>query len=123
MKHSKVEACIICEMTPCTCYAKKKAPKKREYPGTKVFPNPSALQATVDEIIGAPPIVRNWGKTTSEPVDSGLDFEMDQAIRNLDNAGMLTDVDRAKHRDILNPRPDNDTDRQLADWRKRNGMV
>jgi hypothetical protein len=93
--------CIICEDVPCTCYAKKKAPKK----------------------IAPPEVNRNWGKTESPPIDDGFGFEMDQAIRNLDSAGLLTDVDRSKYRDILNPRPNNDTDRQLADWRKRNGLV
>lgn len=120
MKHSKVEACIICEETPCTCYAKKKAPKK--YPGTKVFANPSALQAKVNEIVGAPPIIRDWGKPSAD-AEPALDFEVGQAIRNLGNAGLLTDVDRVKYRDILSPTPSNETDRRLADWRKRNGLA
>lgn len=124
MKHSKVEACIICEDTPCSCYAKKKPVKKAQAPGAAVFPKPSQLQAKVDEIIGAPPVVRNWGKTASQPQpDMGLDFETAQAIRNLADAGLLTDATKAKYRDVIAPRATGDTDRRLADWRKRNDLA
>lgn len=115
MKHSKVEACIICDDVPCSCYAKKPKPRARK--------PVSATQDFVNEIVGAPPIVRDWGKAKkAEAPDSGLDFETEQAIRNLADAGLLTETDKARYRNVIKPTPSPEVDRRLADWKKRNDL-
>lgn len=123
MKSSKVEECIICGEVPCICYVKKPKPraKKSSILCGPVAPAASDL-AVVAEFEQQLHTRFQNAKKTGVP-DSGLDFDTEQAVRNLANAGMLTDVDLVKYRHVITSVPSPDVDRRLADWRKRNGLA
>jgi hypothetical protein len=124
VKSSKVEACIICDDIPCSCDTKKSKPRVKKTRAILCGPAaPTAEDLKVVEEFGQ--LLRNRFANTkkAEAPSSGLDFETEQAIRNLANAGLITDVDKVKYRNVISPRPSNEIDRRLADWRKRNALA
>lgn len=99
---------MICDDVPCSCYGTKK--KRKLTPKQPVETQPPVQRASFT------------GAKKEEVASTGLDFETEQAIRNLNNAGLLSATDQAKYRQAVQPVPSTDTDRRLADWRKRNDL-
>lgn len=123
MKHSKVEACMICEEVPCVCYVKKPKSRSRKKdilcgPAAPIRADLTAVEEFKQELR-----TRFKGAKKTEVPDLGFDFETAQAIRNLANAELLTDVDQVKYRNVISPVPTTEVDRRLADWKKRNALV
>jgi hypothetical protein len=133
VKSSKVEACIICDDVPCSCYAKKKTPGPRpKMPKDRTRSSAVIMCGPQPPTDGDLAVVEEFKqelrnrfkpKATAATAQPEMDFETAQAIRNLADAGLLTDAARAKYRDVIAPRATGDTDRRLADWRKRNGLA
>lgn len=122
-RNNKVQPCIFCGEVPCACdgpVKQKPAPKRR-------VEQPAGLEnrvaSFIDEVaVWQPPAetkASRFSKVEHETVKTEDDYILEEAVRNLEP--ILSDSDKKKLAHILKPAIPTGVERQLLEWRRRNG--
>lgn len=127
----KVQPCIFCGEVPCACNGKPSKPtvaRKKLAPAQRV-PDPDDLvvDRPADDPFGDLGPARNdrpsrFKKVEEQPAETTQDErELHQAIRNLAAGDVLHYAELQRYKDIIDPPIPAEVDRQLHDWKRRNG--
>lgn len=118
---NKVEACIFCGDTPCTCNKPADRPKAKEAVQPKASASKSKFKASN---IAAPKFEPRKPSTQFKSTEHNKtqdELEFEAAIRNLEP--ILSDSEKRRYDKILNPPIRASVEKQLLEWKERHGIL
>lgn len=119
-RSAKDQPCIFCGSSPCACNGpvKKVTPKKKA-----LAPKQTPVASVFDEAASnwtPPDTTPRFKKVEAERAIKTVEqLELEQAIRNLEP--ILADQEKRRYQSILNPTIPAHIERQVIEWRRRNG--